>query len=40
MDVYALIAITLGFSAILALLFRRMGFSEVAGYLTVGIILA
>uniref|UniRef100_A0A7J2TL77 Cation:proton antiporter n=1 Tax=Archaeoglobus fulgidus TaxID=2234 RepID=A0A7J2TL77_ARCFL len=40
MDVYALIAITLGFSAILALLFRRMGFSEVAGYLTVGIILS
>ncbi len=40
MDIYILIAITLGLSATSALLFRRAGFSEIAGYLAIGIILS
>ncbi|MCS7118636.1 MAG: cation:proton antiporter [Archaeoglobaceae archaeon] len=39
MDNYALLAITLGFSALIALLFKRLGFSQVTGYLMAGIIL-
>ncbi|MEM4702602.1 MAG: cation:proton antiporter, partial [Archaeoglobaceae archaeon] len=39
MENYLLFTITLGFSALVALLFRRLGFSQVTGYLIAGIFL-
>ncbi|MEM0266643.1 MAG: hypothetical protein QXM23_05075, partial [Archaeoglobaceae archaeon] len=40
MDVYILLAIVLGFSALSSLLFMKMGFSHVAGYLISGVFLS
>ncbi|MFN3384177.1 MAG: cation:proton antiporter [Archaeoglobaceae archaeon] len=40
MDAYVLLAIILGFSALISFLFMKMGFSHVAGYLISGIILS
>lgn len=40
MDVYVLLSIVLGLSAFVSLLFMKMGFSHVAGYLIAGVFLS
>ncbi|MEM0316336.1 MAG: hypothetical protein QXL61_09610, partial [Archaeoglobaceae archaeon] len=40
MDVYVLLTIILGFAALSSLLFMKMGFSHVAGYLISGVFLS
>lgn len=40
MDIYVLLAIALGFSALISFLFMKMGFSHVVGYLIAGVFLS
>lgn len=40
MDIFILLAIVFGFSALVAFLFMKMGFSHIAGYLIAGVLLS
>ncbi|MDK2876019.1 MAG: hypothetical protein PWQ22_429 [Archaeoglobaceae archaeon] len=40
MEIYLFLSIFLGFSALIAYIFERIGFSRIAGYLIAGITLS